>query len=363
MRAHAKSQIIGLVESITGLGLKGGIPIAGICLVYLLVAAFGSNIRHLENMGQANQKYFVDGVHLAIGALTVVAIVIVASVILRLFNDEIVGQVLSLLGALLYFGSGALFKAILGDKIAAIPLLQEIVREFRTLGAVCLLPGLALLLRDAILRIWTGMSVRRVMERRWGDEEERRKKHKPKVYGSCWDMPFCRDFVRRVCPAWQAKSPCWRVKLGCYCDERTILQAMASCGTDNEHVRGIMHSLGLDGPRTNQLSNSAKRERCRRCGIYAEHQRQKYRLLSPMVIPGVVLLMYLFRSTVYDWLFAMLQKADAFMSVLAYRPEGNPYTFADDGRILTTLGMVWLTIIAISYALKAVEYMVFELQI
>lgn len=363
MRARARSQIISALESVTGVGLKVGIPVSIAAAGYLLVAAFGRNIAELDRMPLADRDYFVNGVHTAAKALTIAGAAVIASLIVRLFYEEVLGQALSLAGALLYFGTPALFALVVDtDRLSGNALFGGIVDEFRLIGALCLLPGLALILRDAILRIWTGMSVRRVVERRWGDEDERRRQHRPKAYGSCWDMPYCRDFVRRVCPAWQARTPCWRLKLGCYCDERTILQAMASYGKDNEHVRGIMHSLGLDKPRQSALSGSQKRARCRRCGIYAEHQRQKYRLLSPLVIPGVVALMYAFRERVSAWLYTALEHTDRFMRILSYRPEGTSYTF-DDGRILTMLAMVWLTIIVISYTLRALEYLVFELQV
>mgnify|MGYP005837961445 CR=1 FL=1 len=363
MRARARSQIISALESVTGVGLKVGIPVSIAAAVYLLVAAFGRNIAELDSLPPADRDYFINGIQVATRALTIAGVAVVVSLIIRLFYEEALGQALALAGAVLYFGTPALFAMVVDtERLSGNALFAGIVSEFRLIGAICLMPGLALILRDAILRIWTGISVRRVTERRWGDEDERRRRHKPRAYGSCWDMPYCREFVRRVCPAWQARTPCWRLKLGCYCDERTILQAMAGYGTDNEHVRGIMHSLGLDKPRQSTLSAAQKRARCRRCGIYAEHQRQKYRLVSPLVIPGVIALMYAFRERVSGWLYTALEHTDRFMRILSYKPEGTTYTF-EDGHILTMLAMVWLTIIVISYTLRALEYLLFELQV
>jgi len=242
-------------------------------------------------------------------------------------------------------------------------LFASVMTAFRNVGGICLLPGLFLVLRDAILRIWTGISVRRVLERRWGDEDERKKHVKPKFYGSCWDMIFCRDFVRRVCPAYAARKPCRRIKIGCYCDEKTILRAMTSAGADNEHAQGIINSLGLNRHSTTRLSNKLKRERCRRCGIYAEHQRQKYRLLSPMVFPAIGVLLYVFYEQISMWVGIALQKTDRFMSFLTYGSQASRYALSDQGQLLTTLAIVWLTIIVISYALRALEYLVFELQV
>ena len=364
--AHTRSRVIGAAEQITGFGLRVGALAAIAAAAYLLFTLFGSNMREVAKMTGADREQFTQSVQLLMTVLTVGSAVVVASLVVRLFYEEALGQVLSVVGAVLYFATPALFGlAVSSSQVAGNKLFESIVNEFRLVGAIALLAGLVLVLRDAILRVWTGISVRRVIERRWGDEEERREKHrKPKFYGSCWDMPFCRKFVRRMCASWKAKKPCWRLKVGCYCDERTILAAMTSYGTDNEHVRGIMHSLGLDQPRDSLLNARQKRARCRRCGIYAEHQRQKYRLVSPLVFPVVGLLLYTFYDKISGWLWVALEKTDTFMRVLTVRTETSAaYSFADQGQVLTTLAVVWVAIIALSYALRAIEYLIFEMQV
>lgn len=361
---HRKSQLIGYADQLCGFGLKVGVPVLVVSAVFLVVAALGAHIREMAKMSEADRAYLVQSVGVAIKALTYAGVAVVASLVYRLHRDEATGQFLSIVGVVLCLGSPALFASVADSSLSGNPLFESIVKSFCTLGTICLVPGLVLLLRDAILRIWTGVSVKRVMERRWGDEEDRQKKHRIfKVYGSCWDMAFCREFVRKVCPAFQAKKSCWRVKTGCYCDEKTILRAMMSNGADNSYARGIMDSLGLDKPEASRVSNKLRRERCRRCGIYAEHQRQKYRLLSPLAFPLVGVLLYGFYGTIVQWVWVALAKADRFMSFLTYRPGDAAYSFADDGRILTTLAIVWLSIMAVSYLLRALEYLVFELQV
>lgn len=363
--AHAKSQWISLTEQISGIGLKVGITIVVAGTGYLLYAMFGPALRQFAEKAAVDRASFERSLELLLTALTVGSAVLVASVILRVFNDEALGQGLSFVGAVLYFGSPWLLSMVgtgvlKGD---ALRLFAKGVNEFRTMGSISLLPGLVFLLRDAILRIWTGISVRRIEERRWGDEEERRRKHlKSKYYGSCWDMAFCREFVRRVCPAWQAKQPCWRMKVGCYCDEKTILTALTSYGTDNVHVRGIMENLGIDKGRASLLNSRQKRARCRRCGIFAEHQRQKYRILSPAVFPLVGLLFYIFYQRLAGIMWVVLEKTDEFMRALMMRTSEH-YSFADQGSVLTTLAMIWLAIIVVSYALRALEYLIFEIQV
>ncbi|MGB9619862.1 MAG: hypothetical protein ACPL7K_05580, partial [Armatimonadota bacterium] len=246
---------------------------------------------------------------------------------------------------------------------SAKPVLSSILESVRTAGGIALLPGLTLVVRDAILRVWTGAARRRIQVRRWGDEDERGTRRRgSKFLPSCWDMEFCRDFVRKVCPAWEKRKPCWRIKIGCYCDERTILKAMKAEGKDNAYAQGIIKSLELDRPARSHLSKKLKRERCRRCLIYANHQRQKYRLLSPMVFPAVLLLLYVYYVPISSAVGGVLEKADRFMSFLTYRPQ-DAGALGGDVPVLTALALVWLTIVAISYALKVLEYLLFELQV
>lgn len=362
---HTKSWVVGVTDQLTGLGLKFGVPVASLAGIFLLITAFGGHLEGTSKIAAADRADLMRIIPLALQALIYASIVVVASVCIRLHRDERTGQFLSFLGAVFCLGSPALFgKFAEAHRIAQSESYVSILDAFCRVGMICLLPGLILLLRDTILRIWMGVSVKRVLEKRWGDEEERQMKHKlAKFYGSCWDMAFCRDFVKKVCPAWQSRKPCWRVKVGCYCDENTILRAMTAGSKDNEHVRGIMQNLGLDKPKETKLSSQIKRARCRRCGIYAEHQRQKYRLLSPMVFPLVGLFLLAFYEQITGVVGMALAKTDKIMSILTYHSAQTANSFSDDGRILTTLAVIWLTMMVISYSLKFLEYLVFELQV
>ncbi|MCE5200097.1 MAG: hypothetical protein ABFD54_01025 [Armatimonadota bacterium] len=365
LKTHTKSRLMAFVDQNTLLGLRIGIPVIVVAAGYLVSLVIGQRIQELPKMGPADREYFNNSLIICGSALMYSGLVVVASLILRFFTEERLGQILAVAGAVFYFGGPALVGKYPGERtIEASTVLAAIVADFLTVGAICLVPGLVLIVRDCILRIWRGISVRRVLESRWGDEAERAKKsRKPKIYGKCWDMLYCRGFVRRVCPAWQEKKPCWRLKVGCYCDEHTILKAMASQGTDNASYRGIMQSLGLDKPgKESRVSAKIKRARCRRCGIYGEHQRQKYRILSPMVFPAVVLMMYLFYDDISKYVWMTLDRTDKLFRFLAYRHvEG--YSLGADGHVLTNIAIVWLTIIIVSYALRTIEYLIFDLQV
>ena len=325
---------------------------------------FGGRVRDMAKLSPQDQKFLVNTISLLVQVAEYSAVAVVASFFVRFFFVRGIGQILAAVGALIVFVGPPAMLHLADPAVIANHLFVIIINEIALVGLIFLLPGLALVIRDIILRIWDNLTERKEILYRWGDEHERRKRNqKPKVYGKCWDMPFCRDFVKRVCPAAKAKKPCWRIKVGCYCDEATILRALTPEGKQNPHLQGIMESLGLDRSRGSVLSPAQKRARCRRCGIYAEHQRQKYRILSPLVFPLVIISMYIYRAELSAVLGIALAKADKFLSFLAYRPGTVAYSFTDDGRILTTMAIIWLGIMLISYSLRFLEYLIFDLQV
>jgi hypothetical protein len=82
-----------------------------------------------------------------------------------------------------------------------------------------------------------------------------------------------------------------------------------------------------------------------------------------MVFPAVLALIWIY----YDFLSAaigrVLTNADRFLSFLTYHPKGEEASVGSDIAVLTILAIIWLTIIAISYSLKALEYLIFDLQV
>jgi hypothetical protein len=365
LKSDTKTRMLAFLDQITGLGLRIGIPVLAISSAFLLYGALSGRIEGIARMHAAEREQMTQMIELVTRLLVPCCAVVVACVMIRLFRDEVVGQALTVVGALLFFGSPILLVSVAGlGKSGGAVLSKMIVDAFRLTGSVCFLPGLVLLLRDAILRIWNGLSVKRVMERRLEDDEEPVKKSWfSSIYATCWDMNFCRGFVRKVCPAYAARKSCWRIKVGCYCDEKTILKAMMSEGKENIHTRGIMESLGIEDKQAVKLGSKVRKQRCRRCGIYIEHQRQKYQLLSPVVFPAVGVLLYAFHERISAVLWVVLQRTDQIMSFLAYKTGTAAQSFSNDGGILTGLAFAWLSIIVISYALRLLEYLIFELQV
>lgn len=361
MDTHTRSQILALIDQLTGLGIKVGGIIAGLSFAYILAIVLGGHLKVPLKHESLERVYLEHSVSIAVRALVFATGAVVASLIIRFPQEEVIGRVLSLAGGILYFGGPPFIAWSMQGRIANGNVLGPgIINAIRIAGGIAMFPGLVLVVRDVILRIWTGPTARKMSERK---TDTKRTPSRIKLWASCWDMEFCRDFVRRVCPAFAARKPCWRIKIGCYCDERTILKARNQESGDNVHAQGITKSLGLDQPKKDPLASNLKRQRCRQCVVYAEHQRQKYRLLSPLVFPAVALAMYAYYNPIREFISQILVRTDRFLSFLAYQSTSTGSHIGGDIEVLTSVAIVWLAIIAISYSLRTLEYLIFELQV
>lgn len=354
-----RSRLAILIESVTRTGLRYSIPVASLTAVYLLYIVFGPKLSGMNKMDWFDKAYLAHTVAGAEIGLRVSVLVLVISLALRYIYETLIGQLLTLIGGILYFFSGSIFGHLTFGVFASNAVYLGVVAEFTRVGLTALVPGVILLTRDIGAKVIGGIKSGRKLSQLWGDEETRLKRHAGrKLYERCWDMPFCREFVRNVCPAYRKSKPCWRIKCGCYCDEQTILNAMTADARDNELAKGFMRTLRSDPKPV--ISAKQKRARCRRCVIYSEHQRQKYRILSTAVFPAMVILFWMLRNQMYAMLGVVYTSTDRFVSFVTTHPQkamaGEQHTF-------TILAVIWLWIVAISYTLRALEYLIFDMQV
>jgi hypothetical protein len=95
----------------------------------------------------------------------------------------------------------------------------------------------------------------------------------------CWKLPFCRESIRKQCPAFLARTTCWKFGRGCYCDE--------------EMISRIVRGEALDMIKAPTRQSRQGKAPCERCYIYLEHQTYKFRMLSPLALPVTVLTIWL----------------------------------------------------------------------
>lgn len=185
-----------------------------------------------------------------------------------------------------------------------------------------------------------------------GIREER--KHENVFMGKCWQLPFCREFVRKGCPIYHSKRTCWRELVGCMCEESVIQAAM-----DNKPVSKEALMNGSAIPRNTKLTVSAKRERCKNCVIYNEHQKHKYRLALPLIIVAYVGFWLLFRDNLAQGVNGMLGTAGKTVSQVTAGAVGQVNT----GEVFVQFLVICILLVGLSYTLKMLEFVVFKLKL
>lgn len=105
---------------------------------------------------------------------------------------------------------------------------------------------------------------------------------RPTAFSRCWQLPYCRDFLLAVCPAFQARIKCWKYGRGCFCDQSmndflvAKVRSLPSAKEQEALERDISERAAV-------VSREWKGHRppCADCPIFLEHQRLKQRFLTP----------------------------------------------------------------------------------
>jgi len=113
----------------------------------------------------------------------------------------------------------------------------------------------------------------------------------------CWQMPFCHQAIREICPAFKSHTTCWRYGRGCNCDpglvEKLIRTGGVGASTDSEQRQRqqeyMRSDLRADAPVERERTLS-----CKECPIYLEHQRAKFRFVNPILVIATIVAFFVF---------------------------------------------------------------------
>lgn len=176
--------------------------------------------------------------------------------------------------------------------------------------------------------------------------------------GKCWQLPYCRKFVREKCPIYHAKRTCWKERVGCMCEEKVIQNAM----TGNVIIPKDALSAAKYIPYNDKLPMEFKIERCRSCVIYNEHQRQKYKVVLPATMAVMAGIWIVAREPMKDVLQTVLNTSDKFLgqATLGGRKSvTDPVHLAAFRELLVILIMIMI----LAYLMKLIEYLLFKLKV
>ncbi len=183
--------------------------------------------------------------------------------------------------------------------------------------------------------------------------------------GKCWQLPYCRKFVRERCPIYHARRTCWKERVGCMCEESVIKTAMEGGSVIPKDLVAAAKFI----PKNHTLSAAAKAERCRQCVIYNEHQKHKYKLFLPITLISVGAIYVALRPVLADSIQAALRSIDniyktATISENSDLNEAARATSIDGGTIpYNEIILFVLTLVLLAYTIKLVEYLIWKVKV
>lgn len=199
-----------------------------------------------------------------------------------------------------------------------------------------------------------------------GVKEERDRRNQ--FLGKCWQLPYCRKFVRERCPIYHARRTCWKERVGCMCEESVIRNAMEGKLIPSDLVAASKYI-----PYNNKLTPNQKAERCKQCIIYNEHQKHKYQLFIPIALMAVLAGAVLLWGPLGDMIKTALLQANNIINKITFTEPGKESVqekLTDES--VTGVGgvipyhqiiVVVLAFVAAAYAIKLVEYLIFKLKL
>lgn len=204
-----------------------------------------------------------------------------------------------------------------------------------------------------------------VEEERARIREKPRKKVSESPFAPCWEMPFCHEAVRDLCPAYKARKTCWRFGRGCNCDPdliETLIRSRvptAVQGAGEREGAYIRSDLQADAVR----SRSEKTIPCRQCPIYTDHQRRKYRVFSPLVILVTIVLFGVFFEPLKQVYSSITHAVASLASGMALGQETASIDWWKDyldNSTLQTAFVIILGLFLLTWVIKATEWLILE---
>ncbi|MCL6519676.1 MAG: hypothetical protein K6T99_07555 [Armatimonadetes bacterium] len=345
-------------------------------LVFILVAGYliwglaTNSITNSFSLPLQDKLRVIRNIIYAAKILGASGIIFLIAAAIRFYDEETVGYLLLIFGGILYWGIPSTFAGkiqLLPKSMAYLPM--YVLGQFKLVGIAAILLSVVFIIGDLYLRL---SGVRRFVEqkaseRRTGSALAAEEVKPGRLYLACWQTPYCRPHIRKYCNAYEKRKTCWRIKSGCYCDEEMVIRILRQ---NQKAVKGFDIKFSETATRRQNLTPAQKRERCRNCFLYAEHQKQKYKILSPLVFPAVFLLMFYYLQPIKSFLHKAIVFTEHFAEIASFGARhGQPGSQPPWANLPSTANAVeWLLIfciylVIVTYLLRFLEYCIFKWQI
>ncbi len=181
----------------------------------------------------------------------------------------------------------------------------------------------------------------------------------------CWELPYCHPAIRDVCPAFEKKKNCWKLGRGCNCDPNLIEALIRSGGAARgksgatSGKRAVQEAyLRSDLTQDIKVGQGERTRQCKDCPIYNEHQREKFKVLNPIIIVATVIGLLAAYPVVERLYRLVIAGMSNLASKLAFGTQVRPGEwFARlDTQAVRVFFFIILFLLVLSYVLKFVEW-------
>jgi hypothetical protein len=279
------------------------------------------------------------------------------------WGEEVAGPILLISG--LIFALTTWYLPMANGGQAGTELQGNAITAIATAGYPGVFVGLILIVVDIFgrikMRIQEGAKAEQM---KYGKGVKEERDVRDVFMGKCWQLPYCRKFIRERCPIYHAKRTCWKERVGCMCEESVIKNAMEG-GTIPKDLAAATKFI----PQNNKLSAAAKAERCRQCVIYNEHQKHKYKLFLPVTMVAIAAGYIALRPALAEGIQSALTSVDRIYTGVTLQANNvaDPAakaTSVEGGAIAYNEVILFvLTLVALAYAIKFLEFLIWKLKI
>lgn len=387
-----------------------------ILYAYVLYGLFMGDVGHWATLTAPERLRIASNVQGAISYLNISLGLLLLTLCILYYDEESLGYVMVAASIALYYGLPFLLSTLFGNMVnewessknlAA----RSILGQLKLAALMLAIPGGVLVLRDLFLRIVEGGGRKREefsAMQYGGVVKEEKPPGKPilGIMAKCWQLSFCRDAIRKGCPIYHARTRCWKQRVGCMCEENVIRHAMDAIiskelisfdAPKKEDASGLIDMTPASDsappaqpekteafpsrslaaapsppprhvkiPHNPNIPMSVKRERCRNCVIYNEHQRMKYQFFAPLFVLTIPALAFFKAQDLSDVMNRVFATADSLMARLSL--TGG----AKNTGVISTIGTVGfanylligcMVVIGTTMTLRGLEYCIFRLKL
>jgi hypothetical protein len=274
------------------------------------------------------------------------------------WGEETLGVLVIIVGAGLYFVPTYL------PGIASFPTSETAAKALTALSLAGLpigIIGLAVVLIDLVGRVRTRVNEgARADQLKFGKGLKEERDIRNVFLGKCWQLPYCRKFVRERCPIYHARRTCWQERVGCMCEESVIQNAMEGKVIPSDVVAAAKFI-----PRNSKLTPGQKAERCRQCVIYNEHQKHKYQLSLPGSAAALVALYFAIHTPMKAMIQGWLVSADSAMGEATFRGQDLSQTTSVSTGVIpyAEIILIAMFLIVFAYIVRVLEFLFFKLKV